>query len=172
MDKYIYNKPFHHKYNKKLSLATRIAGQRAANSVVNPETGEVYVEAGEIISIDVANDIQNAGINVIDVRVEDKNVRVIGNGFVDINAQELPFDISDLDIKEHVCFEVLKEIMESDMTDEEKKKSIKKRMDELVPKHVLISDLHASISYIIGLDYDIGAIDDIDHLENRRVRSV
>ncbi|MBI4857083.1 MAG: DNA-directed RNA polymerase subunit beta [Acetobacterium woodii] len=161
-----------HKYNKKLSLATRIAGQRAANTVVNPETGEVYVEEGEIISIDVAIDIQNAGINVIDVRVDDKNVRVIGNGFVDINAQDLPFDISDMDIKEFVCYEVLKEILEADATDEEKKKSIKKRMDELVPKHVLISDLHASISYIIGLDYDIGAIDDIDHLGNRRLRSV
>ncbi len=161
-----------HKYNKKLSLATRIAGQRAANTVVNPETGEVYVEEGEIINIDVAIDIQNAGINFIDVRVDDKNVRVIGNGFVDINAQDLPFDISDMDIKEFVCYEVLKEILEADATDEEKKKSIKKRMDELVPKHVLISDLHASISYIIGLDYDIGAIDDIDHLGNRRLRSV
>jgi len=161
-----------HKYNKKLSLATRIAGQRAANTVVNPETGEVYVEENEIISIEIATDIQNTGINVVDVKVDDKVVRVIGNGFVDINAQDLPFDISDLDIKEFVCYEVLKEILESDMTDEEKKKSIKKRMDELVPKHVLISDLHASISYIIGLDYDIGAIDDIDHLGNRRLRSV
>jgi DNA-directed RNA polymerase subunit beta len=140
--------------------------------VVNPETGEVYVEENEIISIEIATDIQNTGINVVDVKVEDKVVRVIGNGFVDINAQDLPFDISDLDIKEFVCYEVLKEILESDMTDEEKKKSIKKRMDELVPKHVLISDLHASISYIIGLDYDIGAIDDIDHLGNRRLRSV
>ncbi|URN86222.1 DNA-directed RNA polymerase subunit beta [Acetobacterium wieringae] len=161
-----------HKYNKKLALATRIAGQRAAQAVVNPETGEVYVEEGEIISNDIATDIQNSGINVVDVRVDDKAVRVIGNGFVDINAQDLPFDISDLDIKEYVCYEVLKEILESDMTDDEKKKSLKKRMDELVPKHVLISDLHASISYIIGLDYDIGAIDDIDHLGNRRLRSV
>ncbi|MDK2941704.1 MAG: DNA-directed polymerase subunit beta [Acetobacterium sp.] len=161
-----------HKYNKKLSLSTRIAGQRAANTVVNPETGEVYVEEGEIITNDVAIDIQNTGINVVDVKVEDKIVRVIGNGFVDISAQDLAFDISDLDITENVCYEVLKEILESDATDEEKKKSIKKRMDELVPKHVLISDLHASISYIIGLDYDIGAIDDIDHLGNRRLRSV
>ncbi|MBP8031778.1 MAG: DNA-directed RNA polymerase subunit beta, partial [Acetobacterium sp.] len=161
-----------HKYNKKLSLAIRIAGQRAAHTVVNPETGEVYVEADEMIAIDVATDIQNAGINTVDVKVEDKIIRVIGNGFVDIHAQDLPFDISDLDINENVCYEVLKEILESDMTDEEKKKSIKKRMDELVPKHVLISDLHASISYIIGLDYDIGAIDDIDHLGNRRLRSV
>jgi len=161
-----------HKYNKKLSLSTRIAGQRAANTVVNPETGEVYVEEGEIITNDVAIDIQNTGINIVDVKVEDKIVRVIGNGFVDISAQDLAFDISDLDITENVCYEVLKEILESDATDEEKKKSIKKRMDELVPKHVLISDLHASISYIIGLDYDIGAIDDIDHLGNRRLRSV
>ncbi|MBK5244603.1 MAG: DNA-directed RNA polymerase subunit beta [Eubacteriaceae bacterium] len=161
-----------YKYNKKLSLATRIAGQRSANTVVNSETGEVYIEKGEIIPIDVAIEIQNSGINTVDVQVEDKTVRVIGNGFVDINKQDIPFDFSDLNIKEFVCFEVLKDILESDMTDEEKKKSLKKRMDELVPKHVLISDLHASISYIIGLDYNIGAIDDIDHLGNRRLRSV
>jgi len=161
-----------YKYNKKLSLATRIAGQRSANTVVNSETGEVYIEKGEIIPIDVAIEIQNSGINTVDVQVEDKTVRVIGNGFVDINKQDIPFDFSDLNIKEFVCYEVLKDILESDMTDEEKKKSLKKRMDELVPKHVLISDLHASISYIIGLDYDIGAIDDIDHLGNRRLRSV
>ncbi|MGV8906135.1 MAG: DNA-directed RNA polymerase subunit beta [Acetobacterium sp.] len=161
-----------YKYNKKLSLATRIAGQRSANTVVNSETGEVYIEKGEIISIDVAIEIQNSGINSVDVQVEETKVRVIGNGFVDINKQDIPFDISDLNIKEFVCFDVLKDILESDMTDEEKKKNLKKRMDELVPKHVLISDLHASISYIIGLDYDIGAIDDIDHLGNRRLRSV
>ncbi|HEY5537293.1 MAG TPA: DNA-directed RNA polymerase subunit beta [Acetobacterium sp.] len=161
-----------YKYNKKLSLATRIAGQRSANTVVNSETGEVYIEKGEIIPIEVAVEIQNSGINSVDVQVEDKTVRVIGNGFVDINKQDIPFDFSDLNIKEFVCFEVLKDILEADMTDEEKKKNLKKRMDELVPKHVLISDLHASISYIIGLDYDIGAIDDIDHLGNRRLRSV
>ncbi|MGL4607122.1 MAG: DNA-directed RNA polymerase subunit beta [Eubacteriaceae bacterium] len=161
-----------HKYNKKLSLATRISGQRSANTVVNTETGEVFIEEGEIISSEIAKDIQNSGINVVDVKVEDKIVRVIGNGFVDIAAQELPFDISDLHITELVCFEVLKEILESEATDEEKKKMLKRRMDELVPKHVLISDLHASISYIIGLDYNIGAIDDIDHLGNRRLRSV
>jgi DNA-directed RNA polymerase subunit beta len=161
-----------HKYNKKLALATRIAGQRAANTIVDPETGEVYVEEGEIIAIEVATEIQNAGINVVDVKVEDKIVRVIGNGFVDINAQDIPFDISDLEISELVFYDVLKEILDSDQSDEEKKKAMKKRMDELIPKHVLISDLHASISYIIGLDYDIGTIDDIDHLGNRRLRSV
>lgn len=161
-----------HKYNKKLSLATRITGQRSANTIVNTETGEVFVEEGEIITGDVSKAIQNSGINVVDVLVEDKTVRVIGNGFVDIHAQDIPFKFDDLEIKEFVCYEVLKEILESEMTNEEKKKTLKRRMDELVPKHVLISDLHASISYIIGLDYNIGSIDDIDHLGNRRLRSV
>jgi DNA-directed RNA polymerase subunit beta len=169
-----------HKYNKKLALATRISGQRAAETIIDTETGEVFVEAGEIISNEVAVEIQNAGINVVDVRVEEATeerpegttVRIIGNGFVDIYAQDIPFDIADLNITEMVCYEVLKDILDTDTSDEEKKKMMKKRMDELVPKHVLISDLHASISYIIGLNYDIGAIDDIDHLGNRRLRSV
>ena len=167
-----------YKYNKKLALETRLIGQVAAEDIVNPETGEVLAEEGQVFKKDVAWDIQNAGINVVNVKVqhngEDKIVRVIGNGFVDIKTQDIPFDISDLNIHEHemVYREALMEILESDLSDEEKHDEMKHRMDELMPKHILQSDLFATVSYFIGLDYDIGTTDDIDHLGNRRLRSV
>lgn len=166
-----------YKYNKKLSLATRITGQVAAEDVIDPETGEVLAEEGQIFKKDVAWQIQNAGINVVNVKVlhqgEDKIVRVIGNGFVDIHTQDIPFDISDLEIKELVCREALMQILDNDeMTDEEKHDEIKNHMERLVPKHILQSDLFATVSYFIGIDYGIGNTDDIDHLGNRRLRSV
>ncbi|WP_195270044.1 DNA-directed RNA polymerase subunit beta [Eubacterium sp. 1001713B170207_170306_E7] len=166
-----------YKYNKKLSLATRITGQVAAEDVIDPETGEVLAEEGQIFKKDVAWQIQNAGINVVNVRVlhqgEDKIVRVIGNGFVDIHTQDIPFDISDLEIKELVCREALMQILDNEeMTDEEKHDEIKNHMERLVPKHILQSDLFATVSYFIGIDYGIGNTDDIDHLGNRRLRSV
>ena len=166
-----------YKYNKKLSLATRITGQVAAEDVIDPETGEVLAEEGQIFKKDVAWQIQNAGINVVNVKVlhqgEDKIVRVIGNGFVDIHTQDIPFDISDLEIKELVCREALMQILDNEeMTDEEKHDEIKNHMERLVPKHILQSDLFATVSYFIGIDYGIGNTDDIDHLGNRRLRSV
>lgn len=166
-----------YKYNKKLSLATRITGQVAAEDVIDPETGEVLAEEGQIFKKDVAWQIQNAGINVVNVKVqhqgEDKIVRVIGNGFVDIHTQDIPFDISDLEIKELVCREALMQILDNEeMTDEEKHDEIKNHMERLVPKHILQSDLFATVSYFIGIDYGIGTTDDIDHLGNRRLRSV
>ena len=166
-----------YKYNKKLSLATRITGQVAAEDVIDPETGEVLAEEGQIFKKDVAWQIQNAGINVVNVKVqhqgEDKIVRVIGNGFVDIHTQDTPFDISDLEIKELVCREALMQILDDEeMTDEEKHDEIKNHMERLVPKHILQSDLFATVSYFIGIDYGIGNTDDIDHLGNRRLRSV
>ncbi|MEG0509555.1 MAG: DNA-directed RNA polymerase subunit beta, partial [Eubacterium sp.] len=165
-----------YKYNKKLAIATRLINQIAAEDVINPETGEVLAEEGQIFDKTVAWEVQNAGVNAVNIKVqhhgEDKVLRVIGNGFIDIQAQDIPFDISDLEIKELVYRPVLVEIMESDMTDEEKHTAIKKRMDELVPKHILQSDLFATVSYFICLDYAVGTTDDIDHLGNRRLRSV
>ena len=166
-----------YKYNKKLAIANRIIGQVAAENIVNPETGEVLAEAGQVIDHETAWTIQNAGINRVDLKVvhngEEKNVRVIGNGFVDITKQDIPFDISDIEIKELVYRDVLMEILNDDeMTNDEKHDAIKHRMDELVPKHILQSDLFASVSYFFNLDYGIGTTDDIDHLGNRRLRSV
>ena len=144
----------------------------SAEDVVNPETGEVFVKAGEKISYEVAKNIQNAGINVVTLLVEDeKVVKVIGNNFVDIKSH-VDFDIDELDIKEKVHYPTLKEILEAYSEEEEIKEAIKFRMKELIPKHILLDDIIASINYQFNLFYDIGNIDDIDHLGNRRIRSV
>ncbi len=160
-----------YKFNKKLSLASRISGKVAFDTIVDPETGEVLVEKDSVISEEVAENIQNAGINVVDVKVEDSKVRIIGNGTVNIHKYLPNVDVSDLHIKEYVNFGVLKSIIDS--TEEAKlHDAIKERMEELVPKHVTTEDIIASISYLLNLDHGLGVIDDIDHLGNRRIRCV
>ena len=161
-----------YKFNKKLALCYRIMNKISAHDIINPETGEVFVKAGEKISLDVATDIQNAGINVVVVLAEDdKEVKVIGNNFVDIKSH-INFDIDDLNIKEKVHYPTLKEILDEYSEEEEIKEAIKTRMKELIPKHILLDDIIASISYQFNIFYNIGSIDDIDHLGNRRIRSV
>ena len=161
-----------YKFNKKLALCYRIMNKISAEDVVNPETGEVFVKAGEKISYEVAKNIQNAGINVVTLLIEDeKVVKVIGNNFVDIKSH-VDFDIDELDIKEKVHYPTLKEILDEYSDEEEIKEAIKFRMKELIPKHILLDDIIASINYQFNLFYDIGNIDDIDHLGNRRIRSV
>ena len=160
-----------YKFNKKLSLASRISGKVAFDTIVDPETGEVLVEKDNVISEEVAENIQNAGINVVDVKVGDSKVRIIGNGTVNIHKYLPNVDVSDLHIKEYVNFGVLKSII--DTTEEAKlHDAIKERMEELVPKHVTTEDIIASISYLLNLDHGLGVIDDIDHLGNRRIRCV
>ena len=160
-----------YKFNKKLSLASRISGKVAFENIVDPETGEVLVEKDSVISEEIAEDIQYAGINIVDVKVEDSKVRIIGNGTVNIHKYLPSVDVSDLHIKEYVNYNVLKSIIDS--TEEDKlHDTIKERMDELVPKHVTTEDIIASISYLLNLDHGLGVIDDIDHLGNRRIRCV
>ncbi len=160
-----------YKYNKKLSLAERITNQIAFDTIMNPETGEVFVEKDCQISREVAREIQNSGINIVDVKVEDKKVRVIGNGTVDIKAYVDPKIAEELKIKEDVNYEILKNILEN--TDEKDlKKVIEERHDELIPKHIVTEDIIASISYLLNLEHGLGRIDDIDHLGNRRIRCV
>ena len=161
-----------YKFNKKLAICYRIMNRVAARDIVNPETGEVFVKAGETIGYNVAKDIQNAGINVVHLLIDDeKEIKVIGNNFVDIEAH-VDFDISDLKIKEKVHYPTLKEILDNYDEEEEIKEAIKSRMKELIPKHILLDDIIASISYEFNLFYGVGTIDDIDHLGNRRIRSV
>ena len=157
-----------YKFNKMLSLAERIKNQISASDIVNPETGEVLVEAGAVITKETAKEIQNTGINVVDVKLEDKVVRVIGNGTVDIHEF---VDLKDVKVKEYVNYAVLKNILENtDKKDLEK--MISERMDELVPKHITTEDILSSINYVLTLQHGLGKVDDIDHLGNRRIRSV
>ena len=129
-----------YKFDQKLSLATRIAGKVAAKDIMDSETGEVFVQAGEIITEDVAKDIQNSGINMVEVTVGEKNVKVIGNGTVDIHQVLPTLDLSELNIKENVNYQVLQNII--DTTDEKDLvKVIGERIEELVPKHITTEDM-------------------------------
>ena len=157
-----------YKYNKKLNLATRITNQVAYENILNSETGEIIVEKDNVISKEQALEIQNSGINIVDVKVNDKKIRIIGNGTVDIHAF---VDIKDLGIKELVNYEVLKNILET-TNKKDLKKVIEERKEELVPKHITTEDVLASINYLLNLQYGLGNVDDIDHLGNRRIRCV
>ena len=162
-----------YKYNKKLSIATRVEGMTAAEDVVNTETGEIIVSEGEVISHEKALEIKNSGINVVYVKKDDKKVKVIGNNTVDISAY-LGMDIDKEVIKEEVYFPALKELLDSlgDVKEEELRKKIRLNREKLVVKHATVDDIIASINYFINFKYGMGEIDDIDHLGNRRVRCV
>ena len=160
-----------YKFNKKLSINLRLANQIAAADIVNPSTGEIMVEQGQKITRTMAEEIQNAGINSVDVLIEDRVIRVIGNHFVDLSKQ-VSFDISDLNIKELVHYPTLREILDNFSDEDSIKEEIKKNITKLIPKHIVKDDIFATISYELGLAYGIGYIDDIDHLGNRRLRSV
>ena len=164
-----------YKFNKKLSLWSRIWGKISAQDIVNPNTGEVMAEKGQRIAKEQAKAIQNSGINSVDIKYEDTEVRVVGNNFVDAKSVDLPFDISEIDqlkLSRMLYYPVLKEIMDSCKTAEELKEAFKERAAELSPKHIIIDDIIASVNYVFGLVYEVGEVDDIDHLGNRRLRCV
>ncbi|MBQ9658416.1 MAG: DNA-directed RNA polymerase subunit beta [Clostridia bacterium] len=159
------------KFNQKLSLAERIKNQVAAEAVVDSETGEVFVNADEVITEEVAEAIQNSGINIVDIKHLDKVVRIIGNGTVNIYKYLPNVDLSTLHFKENVNFEVLKSII--DNTEEEQLvATLNQRREELIPKTVTNEDIISSINYLLNLSHGLYAPDDIDHLANRRIRCV
>ncbi|ACQ53961.1 DNA-directed RNA polymerase subunit beta [Clostridium botulinum] len=160
-----------YKFNKKLAIHLRITNQIADQDIVNPQTGEILVQKGEKIDKDKAIEIQNCGINEVYIKIDDKSFKVIGNHFVDIHSL-ISFDISDLNIKEYVFYPVLKEILDNYADEESIKEEIRKNIYRLIPKHIIREDIYATINYELGLSYDIGYKDDIDHLGNRRLRSV
>ena len=179
--RYDLSKVGRYKYNKKLGLASRITNHISAETIINPETGEVLVEKGEVISKEVAREIQNSGINVVNVQIEDKVARVIGNGTVDIRNFVDEKIADELKIKIDVNYEELKNILETTDT-KDLKRVIEERMDDLIPKHIVTEDILASVNYLLNLEYNtyisdprkprLGEIDDIDHLGNRRIRCV
>ena len=160
-----------YKFNQKLSLATRITGQISAKDIMDAETGEVFVQVGEVITADVAEDIQNSGINMVEVTVGERTVKVIGNGTVNIHKVLPTVDLSSLHIKEMVNYQVLKDIIDN-TEEKDLLKILDERMNELIPKHITTEDMIASISYLLNLAHGVGKIDDIDHLANRRIRCV
>ena len=164
-----------YKFNKKLALAARIAGGIASEDVVNPETGEILVSAGATISREMAETIQNAGVNSVTLHVENErgafDIKVLGNNFADA-AAFLSFDPEEVGITEKVHVPTLRALMAENEDEESLKAAIRQNIDNLIPKHIYVDDVVASMSYVIGLNYGIGTIDDIDHLGNRRLRSV
>ena len=160
-----------YKFNQKLGLANRIAGYVAANDIVDQETGEVFVNAGNVISEEIAEEIQNSGINIVDIKLGEKDVRVIGNGTVNIYKVLPNMTFKKVHFKENVNYAVLKDIL--DNTEEKNlEKAFIERYNELVPKHITNEDIIASISVLLNLYHGLGVQDDIDHLSNRRIRCV
>ncbi|MFL0249207.1 DNA-directed RNA polymerase subunit beta [Clostridium neuense] len=160
-----------YKFNKKLAISLRLINKTAAKDVINSETGEILVQKGERITREKALEIQNLGINSVDIVVDDKVIKVIGNNFVNIKNY-IKFDINDLNIKEMVHYPVLKEILDNYEGEENIKEQLKKNIHRLIPKHIIKDDIYATVSYELGLAYEVGDVDDIDHLGNRRLRSV
>ncbi|WIF95601.1 DNA-directed RNA polymerase subunit beta [Caminicella sporogenes] len=161
-----------YKFNKKLSLVDRIVGFVAAENVVDENTGEILVQEGQKIDKETAQKIENSGIKSVNIYGEDeKVVKVIGNNFVDIKAH-IDFNIDDLNITEKVHYPTLKKILETYTTEEDIKEALREKIGELVPKHIIIDDIIATMSYILNLPHGVGRVDDIDHLGNRRLRSV
>jgi DNA-directed RNA polymerase subunit beta len=160
-----------YKFNKKLAVAARIENQKLAENIVNPETGEIMLQAGEVVTREKAWEIQNAGVNVAYLESEGKSIKVLGNGMVDISAF-VDFDCAPLGINEKVRYDLLKKLIEENTSEDQLKAAIKENASELIPKNVTVDDIISSICYIINLGYGIGTKDDIDHLGNRRLRSV
>ncbi len=162
-----------YKLNKKLALAIRLIGMSAAETLAHPKTGEIICMKDEKITPQLAWDIQNSGINSVKVIAPDGNiVKVIGNATVYADKYDIDFDISEFELDTPVRTAILDEILEMDATSEEKCAAFKARLSELCPKTVTPDDIIASISYNLGLEHGIGEYDDIDHLGNRRLRSV
>ena len=161
-----------YKYNKKLGIANRLVGRTISQPIVNPNTGEIIADEGEVISFEKAISIENSGVMVAYVKSEDEEVKIISNGMVDINCF-VDFDAKkECGVKEKVRFSVLSEILESAKSENELKEAIISRLGELVPNYITIDDIFASINYMNCLACGIGNTDDIDHLGNRRIRSV
>ncbi len=170
--RYDMSKVGRYKYNKKLALGTRITGKTLAQPVINPLTGEIIAEEGQTLTREMAHEIERSGVDTVYLNVEDKLVKVISNGMVNL-ADFVSFDpLEELGIKEKVRFVVLREILESATDEESLKEAITARIDELIPKHIIIDDIFSTINYLNNLGYEVGTTDDIDHLGNRRIRSV
>jgi len=160
-----------YKFNKKLALAPRIAGKTLAQVVVDPLTGEILAEEGEVLSRQEAIELENRGISYAWIKSDNGTVsKVLSNNMVDLKSY-VDFDPQDVGIKEKVRFSVLVELI-NNYEGEELKEAIRDNVNALVPKHIVEEDIYAAINYLFNLPNHVGSVDDIDHLGNRRLRSV
>ena len=163
-----------YKFNKKLALRNRITGAKLAEDVVDMFTGEVVASAGEKVSLSLADKIQNTGVAYVYVSVPetDRPVKVLTNQTVELSHFFPTIDADEVGIKDTVYYPALVRIIEEFDDEEDIKKALIERHNELVPKHITLEDILASINYNIHLEYELGHKDDIDHLGNRRIRAV
>ena len=171
-----------YKYNKKLAIGARIRGAVLSRPVADPMTGEILAEADVTVNRELADTIERKGvkeayINVMDFEGNVTEVKVLSNGmvrlcdFTDFTAEELN-ELDELGINENVSFEVLKKLLEETNGKEELREAILAHADDLIPKHITLDDIFATVNYFLGLPHNVGTVDDIDHLGNRRIRSV
>ena len=171
-----------YKYNKKLAIGARIKGAVLSRPVADPMTGEIIAEADTSVTRELAEAIEKKGvseayINVMDNEGNVTEVKVLSNGmvrladFTDFTPDELA-ELDGLGINENVSFAVLKELIENTNGKEELREAVLEHADDLIPKHITVDDIFATVSYFLGLPHGVGTVDDIDHLGNRRIRSV
>ncbi|MBE6810964.1 MAG: DNA-directed RNA polymerase subunit beta [Ruminococcaceae bacterium] len=171
-----------YKYNKKLAIASRIRGKVASRPIVDPMTGEILVDADTVITREMADAVERKGvieayINIQNFEGNTKEVKVLSNGmvnlgdFVDFTAEELA-ELDKAGVNEKVSLSVLKELMDEFTDKEELKQALVDNAAVLIPNHITLDDIFATVNYFLGLPHEVGVIDDIDHLGNRRIRSV
>ncbi|HIT25716.1 MAG TPA: DNA-directed RNA polymerase subunit beta, partial [Candidatus Enterenecus avicola] len=169
-----------YKFNKKLAMWTRLSGQKLAAPVADPSTGEIVAEAGEVLTRERAMELDRLGVNEAFVEVEDLHtgthiVKVFSNGMVNM-ADFVDFDPETVGVTEKVRFVVLKELLakrdEEGLSQEDFADLIRERITDLIPNHIIVDDMMASINYLNCLAFGVGSPDDIDHLGNRRLRCV
>ena len=160
-----------YKFNKKLMLRNRIVGFALAEDVVDAETGEILAEEGTVVDRELADKIQNAAVPYVWMQTEERKVKVLSSMMVDLTSY-VDVDPKEVGVTELVYYPVLKTILEENDNLEDIKAAIKRDIHDLIPKHITKEDILASINYNMHLEYGLGNDDDIDHLGNRRIRSV
>lgn len=162
-----------YKFNKKLSLKNRVIGKKAAENIIDKETGEILVSKDETISAEAIDKLEAAGIFAVEIyNSEDKVTKVLSNKFVNPRVFGLDIDFDKLGLKERVFYPAMKKILEENSSTEDIERAIIDNMKELSPRHIIVDDMISSANYQYGLFKGIGSTDDIDHLGNRRIRSV
>ena len=159
-----------YKFNKKLAIWARLAGQTLALPVVDPMTGEILAEPGEVLTREKARELDAKGVNEAVLDLEGTQIKVFSNHMVDMK-HFVDFDPAECGVTERVRFSVLQELLQ-EFSGEELKEAVRDRIDDLIPKHIIVDDIMASINYLNCLAHGVGSADDIDHLGNRRLRCV
>ncbi len=160
-----------YKYNKKLAISNRISGRILSRPVADPLSGELLADAGDRLSFEKALEIEAKGVNEVFLNVEEKEIRVFSNGMVDMQ-NFVSFDVKEIGVNEHVKFSVLCDILNNAKDEKEIREMAKERLAELIPMTFCVEDLFSAVNYLLGLFFSLGTTDDIDHLGNRRIRSV